>query len=132
MRRALSLLLAVLSACKVAVPAPDVPGAAELTNAAALETWGRVLERRVDADGRIDFEGLGAEPAELERFVAWVAAVGPETHPERFAGAEARVAYYLDAYNALAMYNVLHAGVLPSSKVRFFYLRQLDIDGRRI
>ena len=132
--RAAPLVLAagLLASCKVAVPAPEVPGAEGLSNEAATETWGRVLEARVDSSGRIDFEGLRADPADLNTYVAWVAVVGPESRPERFRGSAAQVAYYSDAYNALAMYNVLHAGVLPESKARFFWIRELAIDGRRL
>jgi hypothetical protein len=130
--RWISLVLALAPACKTAVPAPEVPGAGALSPDEARASWSAVLETAVDDAGRIDFEGVRARPAELETFVAWVGAVGPRTRPEWFPKTSDRVAYYVDAYNALAMYNVLHAGVLPKSKVRFFWLRELRIDGRRI
>ncbi|MEM8714048.1 MAG: DUF547 domain-containing protein, partial [Planctomycetota bacterium] len=46
-------------------------------------------------------------------------------------GAE-EIAYLINAYNALAMYGVLHAGVRPKAKIRFFYLREFEENGRRI
>ena len=94
--------------------------------------WAGVLAERVDEAGRIDFEGLRGEPEALERFVAWVAQHGPETRPELFPRPEQRIAYYVNAYNALAMYNAVHSGVLPKSKARFFWARELALDGRQV
>ena len=123
-------LLAV--SCKTTVPPPEVPGARALTPAEATAAWGRVLDARVDDAGRIDFEGLSATTGDLDTYVAWLAAAGPDTRPELFPAPEHVLAYYADAYNALAMYNVIHSGVLPKNKVRFFWARRLTLDGREI
>ena len=129
MNRVLSLLLAAvasgLSACSTLVPAPQVDLAGKDPDAA----WERHLAAHVSADGSIDFEGMRAAPEDLETYVAWVA---ERRSAELSRPGPAELAYLVNAYNALAMYNVLHAGVPPSSKLRVFYLRELEENGRRI
>ena len=122
---------AVLAGCAQLVPAPE--GAAFSDRAAAEAAWARVLERRVDDRGRVDFEGLERDRADLDRFVSWVYAIGPNNRPELFGSRAEVLAYHLNAYNALAMYSVLAAG-LPRSLseyglIRFFYLRRVAIGG---
>ena len=51
--------------------------------------------------------------------------------PKRLSRDE-QLAFWINGYNALAMYNVLHSGVLPENKIRFFWIRELAIDGRTI
>lgn len=96
--------------------------------------WTRVLERHVDAEGRVDFSGLARDRSGLEDVVKFVAAVDPVSAPALFPTAAARLAYYIDAYNALAMYGVLNAGVPERfgwlGRARFFYLRKFVIGGR--
>jgi hypothetical protein len=127
-------LIALLSTV-TAVPATDQPPAA-ITNRDWEAVWTRVLGRYVDDRGRIDFAGLEADRSDLDRVVAFVAAVDPESAPERFAGRQSRLAYYVNAYNALAMHGVLEAGVPESfgglRKFSFFYLRTFTIGGRSI
>lgn len=128
MRRSVSLLLPVLLGCATAVPPPKVDLAGKDPHAA----WTRVLRRFVDADGRIDFAAMGRDSADLDTYVAWVAECDPASRPAAFVSDADRLAYHLNTYNALAMYNVLHAGVLPEATADFFYFRELMIGGRWI
>ena len=126
LRLASPVLLAVLGAgCAVHLPAPR--NASEGA-APARAAWVRVLARHVDDRGRIDFAGLGKDRADLDAFLAYVGDVSPRAAPAEFPTREAVLAYYLNAYNALAMYNVLESGIPPeldSIKVRFFYKNRL-------
>jgi len=96
-----------------------------------MESWARVLECCVDEAGRIDFAGLSAQPADLERYVAYLARFDAAALPS----AEARLAHAINAYNAMAMYAVIRAGIPRTNaglrKIRFFYLRRYSIDGVR-
>jgi hypothetical protein len=89
----------------------------------------------VDAKGRIDFSGIAADRADLDAFVGWVAGVSPESDPGSFATPPARLAYYINAYNALAIYDVL-ASNLPRDlnvvKVTFFSKNRFDVGGTPI
>lgn len=65
-----------------------------------------------------------------------MAEASPETNPAQFPSREARLGYYIDSYNALAMYNVVDFG-LPerlslADRVRFFKLREFRIGRRNI
>ena len=50
-----------------------------------------------------------ADPVQLYRYVKHIYAVSPRPHPERFPTTEALLAYSINAYNALAIYNVINS-----------------------
>jgi hypothetical protein len=50
--------------------------------------------------------------------------VSPRSHPALIPTPHDRLAYYIDAYNALAMYGVIRSGAIPKQKIRFFLLRR--------
>src|SRR5215831_17785043 len=61
---------------------------------------------------------------------------GPDSQPQRFPDKHSRLAFYINAYNALAMYGVVQAGVPESlsglTKLTFFYLRTFTVGGKSI
>jgi hypothetical protein len=89
------------------------------------ESWALVLDRYVDDEGWIDFTALADEPEALHRFVAFVGTQPPidDDHP-------AAVAFSINAYNALAMYNVLVSDRPPRDLLGFFVLQQFSVGGR--
>lgn len=102
-----------------------------------LDAWAQVLEAYVDGRGRVDFAGLTARPDELKAYIDYIATVSPQSKPDAFPTADTELAYYLNSYNALAMYNVVGAGIprsLASSfkKFTFFYWKKFNIGGERI
>ena len=98
--------------------------------------WTKVLTRHVDDAGRIDFDSLRQNHADLDRVVAFIAAVDPDSQPQRFPDKHSRLAFYINAYNALTMYRVVQAGVPESlgglTKFTFFYLRTFTIGRKSI
>ena len=98
--------------------------------------WTQVLQRHVDATGRVDFSGLMGDHTGLEDVVKFVREVDPASTPALFPTAADRLAFYIDAYNALAMDGVLDAGVPERfdwlGRLRFFYLRKFVVGGRLI
>jgi|SRR5437867_2916190 len=126
------ILVAVASGCASNVPVPR--GAARRPEAAQI-AWARVLSTHVDERGRIDFAGVAKDPSDLHAFVAYIGAVSPRSDPSRFPSRSAVLAYYLNAYNALAMYNVIESGIPPelrTIKFKFFYRNRLLMGGQRI
>jgi hypothetical protein len=94
--------------------------------------WSRVLSRFVDSAGRIDFAGVAREPGDLEAYVAWLSRVSPTSDPGRFPTSDLRLAYWINAYNALAMYNAVRSGLPPDLykvRVRFFYRDRFLLGG---
>ena len=72
--------------------------------------WDQVLQRFVDADGMVDYVGLAEDRAALDRYLASLAAMSPESHPNRFPTRHEALAYYLNAYNAYVFEGVLEGG----------------------
>ena len=124
-------LLLLLGGCSTSI---DLPSDQPIADAAGShDAWRQVLERHVDAAGKVDFAAVDNDRRLLERWLGYVAEHGPNRQPDNatgpFATKSKRLSYYLDAYNALAMYGVLTAGVLPEDKVRFFLLRKYRVGG---
>jgi Protein of unknown function, DUF547 len=121
------LLLAAHAACAIRVPPPRIaPEGAPSPQRA----WANVLSRHVDDQGRIDFTGIAKEPGDLEAFVAWIAKVSPESQSSSFPTTQARLAYYINAYNGLAVFDVVESGFPPNLeavKIRFFYRNRFQI-----
>ena len=99
-------------------------------------SWNAVLARDVDATGRVDFAGLTQDHAKLDEVIKFIEAVDPVSTPSLFPTANAQLAYYIDAYNALAMHGVLEVGVPVRfdwlSRIRFFYMRKVLMGGRSL
>lgn len=122
--------LILLTACATTVPPP----VGVTTAADPQAAWSDVLQRRVDDRGRVDFQGLAADRVNLDRYVDWVYRTSPASDPALFPTADDRMAYYLNSYNALAMYNVLETDIPETleglRKVPFFFLRKVQVGGQ--
>ncbi|MEO7744421.1 MAG: DUF547 domain-containing protein [Usitatibacter sp.] len=132
MKPLLVLLTALLLAGCAAVPRPDRMAAGAPT-APPYDAWARVLMRHVDDRGRVDFDGVARSRSDLDRFVAYVYDFGPGNAPELFPTRDHVLAFHLNAYNALAMHNVIESGI-PATlegwrKVSFFLLRRVRVGG---
>lgn len=96
--------------------------------------WARVLHRYVNDHGQVDFCGLAKNPADLRAYVDYLGRVSPQNMPAAFPTRSAVLAYYINSYNALAMYNVLVSG-MPKElgwlmRLRFFGGRRFTIGGK--
>jgi hypothetical protein len=98
------------------------------------EAWARVLKQFVDEQGRVDFAALSASPQDLARYVSWVSERDPASWPDLFRTPAHLAAYHLNAYNALAMYNMTDFGAPPAlsavDRLKFFKNRKLFVAGR--
>ena len=125
-------VLVLLTGCATNLPTPRGPSAGPVVAQAA---WERVLARHGDDSGRIDFARIAAAPEDLESYVSYVGSVSPLSRPDAFPTHEANLTYYLNAYNALAMYGIVQAGIpesLAKMKFRFFYRNRFVMGGERI
>lgn len=125
------VLLALVSmlwtaGCTTLVPPP---AAAPATASEAASAWAAVLARFVDERGEVDFQGLAQDRAELDRVVRHVA----ETPFESLPDGPPRLAHFINAYNALSMFNVADSGIPQThagwNKVGFFVLRRFTVGG---
>lgn len=123
------LLAAVLglAGCASTVEAPPVPSGTR-AQISPIVAWERVLQYRVDDRGRVDFLGLAGDRADLDRYVAHLFENSLRNQPSLYPTKNHVLAYHLNAYNALSMYQVLEAGV-PGSVGG---LNQLRFLGKKI
>ncbi len=131
------MALGLLSLISIATPAPGLEAETGAWSIGEWEVgWTKVLARNVDDSGRIDFDALRQNHVDLDRVVAFVAAVDPISYPQRFPDKQSRLAFYINAYNAVAMYGVVQAAVPESldglAKFTFFYLRTFTVGGKSI
>jgi hypothetical protein len=87
--------------------------------------------RSVDGRGQIDLVELKKRHASLETFVASLAAFSPDVSPELFPTVEARLAYWLNAYHALALLELLDTRGNTTSAWRDAF-DAVPIGGRRL
>ncbi len=86
--------------------APMLPATAEPFHA----RWTAVLSRFVDDRGQVDYAALAKDRGDLDAYLARLASEGPRSTPAAFPGRNERLAYYLNAYNALVFDGVLKRG----------------------
>lgn len=97
------------------------------------DRWEAILRARVDAQGRVDFAGLQADPRPLAAVAGTLAQAGPRSTPGALPDAASRLAFLINAYNALAMHGVVERGVPQSlglfDRLGFFGRTQFPFDG---
>jgi len=101
--------------------------------------WNAALGRWVHPTG-VDYDAIRSEEGDLRRFVAMLGETGPNTTPERFATQPERLAYYINAYNALVLFAVVDNWPIdtvhdvrgwldPRAGFGFFYGLRFPLDG---
>jgi hypothetical protein len=100
------------------------------------QPWARVLANHVNERGEVDFHAVAADQTDLATFLDYVAQVSPRSAPKSFPDKAAQLAHYLNAYNALSMFNVIDSG-FPKSlgavrRVAFFGVKRFSIGGERM
>jgi hypothetical protein len=78
--------------------------------------WDAVLKRHVSEIGEVDYAAIKKDRAALESYVNALGASSPENKPEMFPTREHKLAYWLNAYNALVTWAVANA--YPTKSVR--------------
>jgi len=125
-----ALLLSCACAARIAPPTTAAVGAPDAQKACANH-----LSRFVDEKGRMNFRGMAESPSDLETYLAWVAKTSPESAPQLFPTPESKLAYYINTYNAVAMYNIIKSNFPPDLdkvKVTFFYKNRFEVGSRYI
>lgn len=100
------------------------------------KAFDEVLKQHVTADGKVKYAKLHSGIAPLTKYVESLGAASPDSQPTLFPTKEAKLAYWINAYNAL----VLHAfaSEYPKDKNRltgklgqfqFFFRRKFKIGG---
>ena len=127
------MLLIALLACAAEVETPNPPRRDPTSGYEAL------LGRIVTDDGLVRYDVLRNDASALESFIGWIAVHGPETDNVRLLDDNRRLAWHLNAYNALVLWGVLqseHSRGAPLPSVRdvkgFFWWQVFGVDGEKI
>jgi len=132
--RALPALGLLVASCAVYVPPPFTGEPTPLRP--PEEAWARVLRAAVDGQGRVDFNAVLQTHKDLDRYIAWVYERSPVNWADLYPTRAHVIAYHLNAYNALALYNLLHAGVPtalgPLERRTFFEKREMFVGGQHL
>ncbi len=116
-------------------------GADPLPPAEAVAAYDQLLRQHVHPDG-VDYDALVQDPR-LRQYAATIAEWGPRTAPGDFPTTAHKLAYWINAYNALTLLGIVHhypldtlhevRGVLEIKPgVGFFYLQRFRLDGRKV
>ena len=95
----------------------------------ASEIWSKILVENVNYDGQIDFQSISKNSTQLALVVSEISRFGPQTAPDYFKDLKTTLAYYINAYNAVAMYHASTSGRKPEDLVSFFVFSKYTIDG---
>jgi len=79
-----------------------------------------VLKAVIGADGRVNYAALKADPGPLDRYLGMLRSVSPANAPHRFRSNDARLAYYLNAYNAFVLAAIRDLCPLESVQDAYF------------
>lgn len=101
------------------------------------------LLQRVVRDGRVDYEALRERAETLEAYAVTLQDWGPEQQATHFPDPQSRLAYYVNAYNALTLWGVIRHWPIgsvhdvrgwlePRPGFGFFWAQHFMLDGRRI
>ncbi len=129
------LLTLSLTACFNTVRSTAVVEAKAIQTLQAFDyvDWTFILSQHVDEQGRVDYDALKKGRGPLDRFVATIGIVGPTTRPDLFRTRDEQLAYYINAYNALTMFNIINR--MPEIESvnddlkSFFYFTEFELDG---
>jgi len=135
LQAAVAALALVAAGCAMESPYVPAPMTGEGTPLyPPEEAWARVLKSAVAPDGRVDFNAILKDHADLDRYVAWIYERSPERWPELYRTRAHVVAFHVNAYNALAIYNLLIGGVPESlglvERTRLLESRKLLVGGQ--
>jgi hypothetical protein len=95
------------------------------------------LTKHLAAEGTVRYGALKADLGPLRQYVRQMESVSPDSHAALFPTREAKLAYWLNGYNALVLYAM--ASDYPEEKKRlenaisrafFFYRRKFRVGGR--
>jgi hypothetical protein len=128
----LSMVFPVLSGCFHVVE-PRQPVEAPASAPFSHDAWASVLDTHVSDGGLVDYAAIQADRRGLDTYVAQLAAASPDSHPALFPDDEARLAYWINAYNALAVLAVVDRPGLDKvvdNKVDFFYKTRYPLGGK--
>jgi hypothetical protein len=99
------------------------------------DAWAATLRENV-RDGLVDYRHLVEHPEPLNTYIDYIGFVGPDSTPSFFKEQEARLCYYLNAFNACVLKAVLAENIPPTvhdvHRPPFEHTFVFRVDGQRV
>lgn len=103
-RRGLRLLCTLLVSISAATASGPPSSSAMVYNDSS---YAEALQDYVRLDGKVDYRGLKEHRAGLDRYIQLISQISPDQNPQMFPGSEARLAYWINAYNAWILRTII-------------------------
>lgn len=133
------LILAVIALCNGCFRVVAPPAKVEPVTTAGdfpYALYDAVFAEHVTSDGLIDYAAVRDDrAAKLDLFLGHIARTSPTSHPGIFPTDAHALAFYLNAYNAIAVQAVLdrpEISTVDAIKVNFFYTTRYRIGGDKV
>lgn len=108
-------VLIIWGGCQIPAHAGKLLNDSLVTRPFRHHVWQAVLTQNVNSHGEVDFGRLRAHPRRLNDYLDQLAASSPENDPSNFPTSNDRLAYWINAHNALAMRIILDHYPLTST-----------------
>ncbi len=113
--RVLGATLLLLGCSQLPMQAGKLINDSLVTRPFRHHVWQAVLTQNVNNQGEVDFGRLRAHPRRLNEYLDQLATSSPENDPGNFPTSNDRLAYWINAHNALAMRIILDHYPLTST-----------------
>ncbi|MBC8283409.1 MAG: DUF547 domain-containing protein [Nitrospinae bacterium] len=100
-------------------------------------SWKKVLEKYVDEKGKVAFKKLASDYTDLLFYLDYIGKTSPDITEQDSKDKRKKIAFYINSYNALAMYGVVYHKIPRDfnkfiDRARFFKFTEFNIGGRHI
>ncbi|QPJ63282.1 MAG: DUF547 domain-containing protein [Candidatus Nitronauta litoralis] len=131
------ILISGCSSVPLYHPSTGAIDSTEVTDSEAEQAWADVLQRGVNSKGQIDFQKIAGSPDSLHRFLSYIGRTKIENPGGSDLARQKALAFYINSYNAMAMYGVIHKEFPVDfdslyDRARFFKLTTFKVGGRSI
>ena len=132
-------LLLFFSGCATKVPSPGIIISTENQRGEVFGSysWKKTLKEYVDVKGRTAFKKLASDHVDLLFYLDYIAKTSPQIKPQSFPDRKQKLAFYINSYNALAMYGVVYHKIPRDfnrfiDRAQFFKFTEYNIGGKHI
>jgi hypothetical protein len=99
--------------------------------------WEKTLKKYVDEKGRTSFKNLAFNHVDLLFYLNYIAKTSPQLYPKKFPDKKHKLTFYINSYNALAMYGIVYHKIPKDfnrfiDRLRFFKFTEYNIGGMHI
>ncbi len=94
-----------------------------------------ILSKYVDTDGLVNYQGIIDSPYNINEYLDFIKNVSPQSHPKLFPTKNDKLAYWINAYNALVIKLMIEnpsTNILEISFGHLIWLTKFDVGLKKI